>query len=136
MKNYLYFRTEAAVADDDGSGNSVLFPADGFLGAEMASDTSLVLSFQNSKRPSGHGNSLVLDNDANLPLVDTVALNITANKGKEVLEAIVGAMNAGLNSGFIVVADDAADAAGGTQYISNDIDSCGTITINAAYVNS
>ena len=136
MKNFLYFRTEAAVADDDGSGNSILFPADGFVGAEMASDTSLVLSFQNSKRPSGHGNSLVLDNAANLPLVDTVALNITANKGKEVLEAIIGAMNAGLNSGFIVVADDAADAAGGTQYISSDITSCGTITINAAYVNA
>tara|TARA_R100000353_G_scaffold34999_1_gene27925 strand:- start:50 stop:460 length:411 start_codon:yes stop_codon:yes gene_type:complete len=136
MKTFLYFRTEAAVADDDGSGNSVLFPSESFVGAEMASDTSLVLSFQNSKRPSGHGNSLVLDNAANLPLVDTVALNITANKGREVLEGIVGAINKNLNSGFVVVGDDAADSAGGTQYIHPDITSVGTITINAAYVNA
>ena len=136
MKNFLYFRTEAAVGDDDGSGNSVMFPAESLVGAEMASDTSLVLSFNPSKRPSAADSSAAADSAANLSLVDTVALTITANKGKEVLEAIVGAMNAGLNSGFIVVADDAADAAGGTQYISSDIDSCGTITINAALTNS
>ncbi len=136
MTNYLYFRTEAAVGDDDGSGNSACYPAAHFRGAEMASDTSMLLFFQNLKRPDGHGNSLVNDDAANIPLVDSVAINITANKGKEVLEAIVGAMNAGLNSGFIVVADDAADAAGGTQYLSSDITSCGTITINAVYDNS
>ena len=136
MKNFLYFRTEAAVADDDGSGNSVCFPADHFRGGEMTSDTSMTLFFQNLKRPDGHGNSLVVDNADNLPLCDTVVINITANKGKEVLEAIVGAMNAGLNSGFIVVADDAADSAGGTQYLTSDIASCGTITINAVYDNS
>ena len=136
MKNYLYFRTEAAVADDDGSGNSACFPADHFRGGEMTSDTSMTLFFQNLKRPDHHGNSLVVDNADNLPLCDTVVLNINANKGKEVLEAIVGAMNAGLNSGFVVVADDAADAAGGTQYISSDITTCGTITINAALTNS
>tara|TARA_Y100000592_G_scaffold76202_1_gene119212 strand:- start:58 stop:468 length:411 start_codon:yes stop_codon:yes gene_type:complete len=136
MKNFLYFRTEAAVADDDGSGNSVLFPAESFRGAEMASDTSLVLSFDPSKRPHAADSGAAADSAANLSLVDTVAINITANKGKEVLEAIVGAMNAGLNSGFIVVADDAADAAGGTQYLTADIASCGTITINAALTNS
>ena len=136
MKNFLYFRTEAAVADDDGSGNSVLFPADSFRGAEMASDTSLVLSFEPSKRPNAADSGAAADSAANLSLVDTVAINITANKGKEVLKAIVGAMNAGLNSGFIVVADDAADAAGGTQYITTDITTCGTITINAALTNS
>ena len=136
MKNFLYFRTEAAVGDDDGSGNSVVYPADHFRGAEMSGDTTMLLFFQNLKRPDGHGNSLVVDNADNLPLCDTVVLNVTANKGKEVLEAIIGAMNAGLNSGFIVVADDAADAAGGTQYISSDITSCGTITINAVYDNS
>jgi len=136
MKNFLYFRTEAAVGDDDGSGNSVLFPVESFRGAEMASDTSLVLSFDPSKRPNAADSSAAADSAANLSLVDTVALTITANKGKEVLEAIVGAMNAGLNSGFIVVADDAADAAGGTQYLSGDITACGTITINAALANA
>ena len=35
MKNFLYFRTEAAVGDDDGSGNSVLFPVESFRGAEI-----------------------------------------------------------------------------------------------------
>ena len=136
MKNFLYFRTEAAVADDDGSANSVMFPAESLVGAEMASDTSLVLSFNPSKRPSAADSSAAADSAANLSLVDTVALNITANKGKEVLEAIVGAMNSGLNSGFVVVGDDAADAAGGTQYITPYISSVGTITINAALTNS
>ena len=136
MINYLYFRTEAAVGDDDGSANSVLFPATSLRGAEMSADTTLVLSFDPSKRPGDTGVSGAADSAANLPLVDTVVLNITANKGKEVLEAVVGAMNAGLNSGFIVVGDDAADAAGGTQYISNDITSVGLITINAALTNS
>jgi len=136
MLNYLYFRTEAAVGDDDGSGNSVLFPATSFRGAEMSADATIVLSFDPSKRPGDTGVAGAADSAANLPLVDTVVLNITANKGKEVLEAIVGAMNAGLNSGFVVVADDAADAAGGTQYISSDITSCGNITINAALTNS
>ena len=136
MLNYLYFRTEAAVADDDGSGNSALYPATSFRGGEMTSDTSMTLFFQNLKRPDHQGNSLVVDNADNLPLCDTVVLNITANKGREVLEAIVGAMNAGLNSGFIVVGDDAADSSGGTQYISSDISSVGTITINAVYDNS
>jgi hypothetical protein len=102
----------------------------------MTSDTSMTLFFQNLKRPDHHGNSLVNDDAANIPLCDTVVINITANKGKEVLEAIVGAMNAGLNSGFIVVGDDAADSAGGTQYISSFITSVGTITINAALTNS
>ena len=136
MLNYLYFRTEAAVADDDGSANSVLFPAAHFRGGEMTSDTSMTLFFQNLKRPDGHGNSLVVDNADNLPLCDTVVLNITANKGREVLEGIVGAINRHLNSGFVVVGDDAADSAGGTQYIHPDITSVGTITINAAYVNA
>jgi uncharacterized protein Veg len=136
MLNYLYFRTEAAVGDDDGSGNSVLFPASSFRGAEMASDTSLVLSFDPSKRPNAADSGAAADSAANLSLVDTVALTITANKGREVLEAIVGAMNKGLNSGFIVVGDDAADSAGGTQYLHRDITSVGTITINAALTNS
>ena len=136
MLNYLYFRTEAAIADDDGSANSVLYPATSFRGGEMTSDTTMTLFFQNLKRPDHHGNSLVNDDAANIPLCDTVVLNITANKGKEVLEAVVGAMNAGLNSGFVVVGDDAADAAGGTQYITPYISSVGTITINAVYDNS
>lgn len=136
MLNYLYFRTEAAVGDDDGSGNSVLFPASSFRGAEMASDTSLVLSFDPSKRPNAADSGAAADSAANLSLVDTVALTITANKGREVLEAIVGAMNKGLNSGFIVVGDDAADSAGGTQYLHRDITAVGTITINAALTNS
>ena len=136
MTNYLYFRTEAAIADDDGSANSAMFPAAHFRGAEPTSDTSITLFFQNLKRPDHHGNSLVVDNADNLPLCDTVVLNISANKGREVLEAIVGSMNKGLNSGFIVVGDDAADSTGGTQYLHKDITSVGTITINAVYDNA
>jgi len=138
MEKYLYFRNVAAVADDDGIENSVCYPYSALIGMYPVSDSSIQLNFKNVQRPEGHGNSLVLDNAANLPLVDTVVLNISTNKGLEAMQDIVGSINSAnaINNPFVIVADDAADSAGGTKYLSGNITSCGTITHNAAYVNA
>jgi len=136
MEKFLYFRNVAAVADDDGIENSVCYPYSALIGMYPVSDTSIQLNFKNVQRPEGHGNSLVLDNAANLPLVDTVVLNINTNKGLEAMQGIMKAINAQPHStGFVVVADDAADSTLGTQYTS-EVTSCATNTHNAAYVNA
>jgi hypothetical protein len=139
MENFLYFRNVAAVADDDGIENSVAYPVSALIGMYPVSDTSIQLNFKNVQRPEGHGNSLVLDNAANLPLVDTVVLNIVDNKGLEAMQDLTFAMTTPIPNkyaGMIIVADDAADSTGGTKYLTGNITSCGTITHNAAYVNA
>ena len=136
MKNFLYFRNVATLAADDAIEDSACFPYDSLLGVHPVSDTSIRLTFEPIQRPRGANTTLVLDNAANLPLVDTVVVNITANKGREVMQAIIGACNAGLSDGMITIADDAADQTGGAKYLVRDITSCGTIVHNAAYVNA
>ena len=136
MKNFLYFRNVATLDADDAIEDSACFPYDSLLGIHPVSDTSVRLTFEPIQRPRGANTTLVLDNAANLPLVDTVVVNHTANKGREVMEAIIGACNASLSNGLITIADDAADQTGGARYLGSDITSCGTITHNAAFVNA
>tara|TARA_R110002167_G_scaffold109118_3_gene278234 strand:- start:7665 stop:8075 length:411 start_codon:yes stop_codon:yes gene_type:complete len=136
MKNFLYFRNVTTLAADDAIEDSACFPYDSLLGVHPVSDTSIRLTFEPIQRPRGANTTLVVDNAANLPLVDTVVVNITANQGREVMQAIIGACNASLSDGLIVIADDAADQNGGAKYLASNITSCGTIVHNAAYVNS
>ena len=135
MKNFLYFRNVALLATDQAIENSACFPYDSLLGIHPVSDTSVRLTFEPIQRPAGANTTLVADTGANLPLVDTVVLNITANKGREVMQAIIGACNASLSDGLIVIADDAADQTGGAKYLVSNISSCGTIVHNAAFTN-
>ena len=136
MKNFLYFRNVATLGLDDAIEDSACFPYDSLLGIHPVSDTSVRLTFEPIQRPRGANTTLVLDNAANLPLVDTVVVNHSANKGREVMEAIIGACNASLSNGLITIADDAADQVGGAKYLGSDITSCGTIVHNAAFVNA
>tara|TARA_R100000093_G_scaffold56338_1_gene29205 strand:+ start:73 stop:492 length:420 start_codon:yes stop_codon:yes gene_type:complete len=139
MEKFLYFRNVTAVADDDNIEDSVTFKASALIGMFPSGDEELKLTFKNIQRPEGHGNSLVLDNAANLPLVDTVLLNVNANSHREVMQAIAGAVNSAgaINDPFIVVADDATDDNNASAItLHRDITSCGTITHNAAYVNA
>ena len=130
MKKFLYFRAESTLANDDGIEDSVTYPIEALIGMYPTSDVALTMTFKNVQRPEGHGNNLVLDNAANLPLVDKVVLTIGTNKAKEVMQAIVENINNNHSSGFIVVADDTASI-----YITSDVTAC-TITHNAAYVNA
>ena len=89
INNFLYFRNVAAVGDDQAIENSACFPYSSLLGIHPVSDTSLRLTFNPIQRPSDTGVSGAADSAANLPLVDTVVINITANKGLEVMRAII-----------------------------------------------
>ena len=122
MEKYLYFRTEAALADDDGSGNSVLFPASSFLGAEPTSDTSITVFFKGMKNLHAHDDHSISD---------SVVLTVATNKGKEAMKAIVDAVvgNTFSKSSFISVIDDVD----GTGIAPSIISACGTITVAAAH---
>jgi len=138
MEKLLYFRNVAAVASDVGIENSACFPVSALLGMHPVSASSIRLTFNPIQRPSDTGVSGAADSAANLPLVDTVLLNVNANSHREVMQAIVGALNSAgaINDPFIVVADDATDDNNAAAItLHGDITSCGTITHNAAFTN-
>ena len=135
MEKLLYFRNVTAVASDVGIENSACFPLSALLGMHPVSASSIRLTFNPIQRPSDTGVAGAADSAANLPLVDTIVLNVTTNKCLEAMQNILNAVNAQPHStGFVVVADDAADSTLGTQYVSG-VTSCGTITHNAAFTN-
>ena len=119
MMNYLYFRTEAALADDDGSGNSVCFPASHLTGFEPASDTTLKIAFKSMNNVHAHDDHTISD---------TVVVTLPANTHKTAIEAIISAANAPINQGgFVVVGDDATgDYLGGITAVEG-------ITVDAAH---
>jgi len=141
MENYLYFRTQATLADDDDIAQSAMFPVSSFLGCYPLGDTTLKLHFKPVKVQQVF-TTRVLQQDTDLTsasimvkqpydlLTDSVVLTITANTHKTVMEALVIEMRKEANStGFIVVADDISS---GTTYLHTDITACGVITIQVA----
>ena len=139
MEKFLYFRNVTAVADDDNIEDSVTFRASKLIGMFPSGDSELKLTFDPIQRPSDTGVAGALANAANLPLVDTVILNVNTNSHREVMQAIAGALNSAgaINDPFVVVADDATDDNNAAAiYLHRDITSCGTITHNAAFTNA
>tara|TARA_R100000742_G_C4196934_1_gene27237 strand:+ start:42 stop:506 length:465 start_codon:yes stop_codon:yes gene_type:complete len=140
MENYLYFRTQATLADDDDISQSAMFPASSFMGCYPVSDTTLKLHFKSiflqdvaatrviQQDTDLTSASIMVKQPHNL-VTDHVVLTITTNKHKEVMEALAIAMNGNLSSssGFTVVADDIST---GTLYLHENITACSTITIN------
>ena len=138
MEKFLYFRNVTAVADDDNIEDSVTFKGSALIGMFPSGDSELKLTFNPIQRPSNTGVGGAADSAANLPLVDTVLLNVNANSHKEVMQVIASAVNSAnaINDPFIVIADDVIDDANGAAvYLHRDITSCGTITHNAAFTN-
>ena len=134
MKKYFYFRTEAAVGDDDDKARSAMIAVDKFRGAiptNSSGGTSanvVTLFFDSAVNMKGAGQN------GEVIVADKVSLNVTAGKAKDVCIAIAEAANGHPHSdGVIVVADDAADDANGkTVYLHTGITSCGAITQAAA----
>ena len=126
MEKYLYFRTEATLADDDGTGNSVLFPASSFMGAEPTSDTSITVFFKSMKNDNVNDDHTVSD---------SVVLTTATNKAKEAMMAIVDAIvgNTFSKSSFITVIDDYGTGSGSVGINTAVITACGTITVDAAH---
>ena len=132
MRKYFYFRTEAAVADDDDSARSAMFPVDSLLGMHPTSDTALTLFFTPQIRIAGG-----VTDGADFTNADSVVLNVNTNAHREVMYAIARAANATgpqYNDGVITVADDATDDSNAAAvYLDADITTCGAISIGAAY---
>ena len=129
MRMYFYFRTEAAVGDDDDIATSVMFPVDNLVSMYPTSDTALTLTIKPALPVQADGQDGAVINN------DTVILNVNTNAHREVMYAIANAANAGgtaYSDGVITVADDAADDANGAAvYLHADITSCGAIALAA-----
>ena len=134
MRKYFYFRTEAAVADDDDKARSAMIPVERFRGAIPTNSSAgtasniITLFFESAANMAGAGQN------GEIIIQDTVVLNVTAGKAKDVLVALAEAANGHHHSdGVIVVADDATnDANAEAVYLHSGITSCGAITQAAA----
>ena len=151
LDKWLYFRTVADAANDDGdTGSEIIYPsslcvpASSMVSIAPSSDTAVIMTFNSVRIPHGT-DTWRQTNDARPH--DTVILNVTQGKTQEVLETLIRVINSSYpayTDGFITVADDvtttyltssaAADETVAAQYISPHITSCGAITIAA--VNS
>tara|TARA_R110002020_G_scaffold360705_2_gene573479 strand:+ start:1455 stop:1817 length:363 start_codon:yes stop_codon:yes gene_type:complete len=119
MKKYFYFRTVADEDDDDAAADSAMVPVDGITGLFPSAATGLTIFFKSQK---------------NEGVKDSVALTITQGKVKEVIAAIVSAINAGPHSdGVTVIADDVTTDYDGTTragtYLHSAITAVGAITV-------
>ena len=116
MEKYLYFRSNAAVAqDDDETNGSTVYPVSSFRGAVSGTSTALgavtddpdALSLYFT--PKGHiaAGAAGDVNDAAGDNVDVVVVAITTdNNQKAVLKSIIQSMNGGPHSdGFVEIFD-------------------------------
>tara|TARA_R100000808_G_scaffold1141_1_gene5300 strand:- start:89 stop:466 length:378 start_codon:yes stop_codon:yes gene_type:complete len=123
MEKYLYFRTQATLADDDDIAQSAMYPVSSLKGIHPTSDTAITLWFEPQIRDESDAQ------DGNVVNNDSVVLTTGTNKAKEAMQDLVEAINAHPNMDpFIVVGDDNA-----SSYIGNgNITAVGAITIAAA----
>ena len=129
MRKFFYFRTEAAVADDDDIARSVMFPVDNLISMYPTSDTALTLTIKPALPVMADGQDGAVINNG------TVILNVNTNAHREVMYAIAQAANASgaaYSDGVITVADDATDDSNAAAvYLHEDITSCGAIALAA-----
>ena len=128
---YLYFRTQATLADDDASADSMCFPLSRLTGMVPTADDTLTLFFQpvimKEKVQFDH------DGDSTTSVInDKVVCTIGTNDHADAIAALsrlfAGAATGGVHQdGFIVVADDLA----GTYAVS-EVTALSTITVTAS----
>jgi hypothetical protein len=132
MEKYLYFRTQATLANDDASDDSFCVPLSSFLGMHPTADNQLKLFFIPQIRISGG-----IDNNQDFTNADSVIMVLRENNThKAAMRNLVKAFNKASNFGsessdsdFIVVGDDLE----GT-FIIPEFSSMGDIAIGAAFV--
>ena len=133
MEKYVYFRTVADEDYDDAVADAVAIPVGRITGMNPTSDTAMTIWFRSlySEQGDAQSGSVVIN--------DSVILNVNQGKTANVLQTIIGAINATgpqYSDGFIVIADDTTTDYDGTTrsavYIDSDITSCGAITVAAA----
>ena len=137
MRKYFYFRTEAAVADDDDKARSAMIPVDRFRGAIPTNSSAgtaanvITLFFESAINQKGAGQN------GEIIIQDTVVLNVTVGQAKNVLQAIAEAANGHPHSdGVVVIYDEATTDYDGTTKaavsVHSGITSVGAITQAAA----
>ena len=137
MRKYFYFRTEADEDADDDKARSAMIPVDSFRGAIPTNSSGgtaanvVTLFFDSALNMKGAGQN------GEIIIADTVVLNVTVGKAKDVCVAIAEAANGHPHSdGVVVIADDATTDYDGTTkaavYVHSGITSVGAITQAAA----
>ena len=118
IDKYLYFRTQADQANDDGIDDSLYLPARQITAIVPTSTTALTIFFESMYNNQGGSDNEVV-------ISDSVVVNCTAGKVRQVMETLVRSMNANklYGDGLITVADDVT-----TTYLT----SCGAINVAAA----
>ena len=124
---YFYFRAVADEDDDDGDDASVMVPVNKITAIEPNSAGTNCRIWFESEMNKLTQDRVSLQNGY-------VDLTVTRGKLKEVIAAIVSAMNAGPHSdGVTVIADDATTDFDGTtkaaKYLNADITACGAINV-------
>ena len=133
MEKYLYFRTQATIADDDDSAQSACFPLSSFLGMHPTADDTLTLFFIPQIRVAGG-----VTDGQDFTNSDKVVLTLgSANTHKSAMKGIIKGFReaaspkgASADADFIVVADDLS---GATSYITPEVTAVSTIAIGAAF---
>ena len=102
---YLYFRTQATLADDDASADSVMFPLSKLRGMVPSADDTLNIYFD-PMIPVQHD-----DQNGSVINADYVVCTIGTNDHKDAIAALTrlfaGAANGGIHhDGYLSVADD------------------------------
>ena len=123
---YLYFRTQATLADDDASADSVMFPLSKLRGMVPSADDTLNIYFD-PMIPVQHD-----DQNASVINADYVVCTIGTNDHKDAITALTrlfaGAANGGIHhDGTIVVADDVT-----STYAVSEVTALSTISVGAA----
>ena len=123
---YLYFRTQATLADDDDSAQSCMFPLSKLRGMVPSADDTLNIYFD-PMIPVQHD-----DQNASVINADYVVCTIGTNDHKDAIAALTrlfaGAANGGIHhDGYISVADDLT-----ATYAVSEVTALSTISVAAA----
>lgn len=128
---YLYFRDVTDIDSDDGIDNSIYVPVRNITGMTPTSATALTIFFKSIYNVMG-------DAEGEDVINDSVIVNFTAGKSKEVMAAIARTITSNklYNDGKVTVADDVttnlADDTIDAVTLSSHITGCGAITVAAA----
>ena len=134
IDKYLYFRTQADQDDDDGIDDSLYLPARQIKALVPTSTTALTIFFESMYNTSTSGDDEVV-------ISDSVVVNCTAGKVRQVMETLVRSINSNklYDDGIIVVADDvtttyltstaSADETVVSQSLSPHITACGAPSV-------
>ena len=137
IDKYLYFRTQADQDNDDGIDDSLYLPARQITALVPTSTTALTIFFESMYNNQGGSDNEVV-------ISDSVVVNCTAGKVRQVMETLVRSINSNklYGDGLITVADDvtttyltssaSADETVDAKVLDAGITSCGAITIAAA----